>query len=533
MGYQALYRAFRPQQFSELVGQEAVAQTLKNALLQDRLSHAYLFCGPRGTGKTSTAKILAKAVNCLHPKDGEPCNTCANCQSINEDSFLDVIEFDAASNRGIDEMREIKEQVYFAPAVGKKKVYIIDEVHMLTNEAFNALLKTLEEPPSHILFILATTDPQKIPLTVLSRTQRFDFQKISNEEIAKQLVKIAQAEEVTITPDAISLIARTARGGLRDAISLLDQGIAFSGKEIDKEAIQKIIGGTTDEELHDLVAAILAKDYAGTFQRLENLFNHGVDARGIIQGLTAYIRALMMLKIVGKDGNELFSGEDLKRAMVQAEAFDLAKVEVFLRLLGEGERDLRLSPDPTLVVEILLTNLLLELSVEGEKAVEKAPTIQFVPQAPAVPVPSQPSVAAAAPASEEPAAKGAEDSPSTTAGEDKRANWRELWPEVMKKVGNHSRRIEAFLKEAQVQGFEGEALLLAFDLKKAKFHFEQISKEENKKVIKDYANEVFGRPIRIKVIEDFKKNGTIEEETDEIVKSAKALFGEDKVVVTE
>ena len=178
MSYQALYRVYRPQTFSELIGQDAISQTLLNALRQNRLAHAYLFCGPRGTGKTSTSKILAKAVNCLDPQDGEPCNACENCRAINEDRFLDVIEIDAASNRGIDEIRGIREQVRFTPSMGKRKVYIIDEVHMLTTEAFNALLKTLEEPPEHVLFVLATTDPQKVPKTVLSRTQRFDFHRI-------------------------------------------------------------------------------------------------------------------------------------------------------------------------------------------------------------------------------------------------------------------------------------------------------------------------------------------------------------------
>ncbi|EGS4843797.1 DNA polymerase III subunit gamma/tau, partial [Listeria monocytogenes] len=242
MAYQALYRVFRPQSFQDVVGQEHVTKTLKNAIVQNKTSHAYLFSGPRGTGKTSAAKIFAKAINCEHGHDGEPCNECEICKGTTDGSIPDVLEIDAASNNGVEEIRDIREKVKYAPTVAKYKVYIIDEVHMLSTGAFNALLKTLEEPPKHVIFILATTEPHKLPLTIISRVQRFDFKRITTQDIIGRLKFILEEEKIPYDEKALMIVARAAEGGMRDALSLLDQVISYGSEEVTVEDALEITG---------------------------------------------------------------------------------------------------------------------------------------------------------------------------------------------------------------------------------------------------------------------------------------------------
>ncbi|MFG3446914.1 DNA polymerase III subunit gamma/tau [Bacillus velezensis] len=294
MGYQALYRVFRPQQFEDVVGQEHITKTLQNALLQKKFSHAYLFSGPRGTGKTSAAKIFAKAVNCEHAPVEEPCNECAACKGITNGSISDVIEIDAASNNGVDEIRDIRDKVKFAPSAVTYKVYIIDEVHMLSIGAFNALLKTLEEPPAHCIFILATTEPHKIPLTIISRCQRFDFKRITSKAIVGRMKTIVDAEQLKVEEGALDIIASAADGGMRDALSLLDQAVSFSGEELSVDDALLITGAVSQHYIGKLASALHRKQVSEALETLNELLQQGKDAAKLIEDMIFYFRDMLL-----------------------------------------------------------------------------------------------------------------------------------------------------------------------------------------------------------------------------------------------
>ena len=288
--YISLYRRFRPQRFSEVVGQEEIVRTLRNAVIADEVAHAYLFAGERGIGKTSIARILARAVNCLNPQGGEPCNNCTNCKTILTSRSLDILEIDGASNRGIDHIRRLREEVNFAPTDLKTKVYIIDEVHMLTNEAFNALLKTLEEPPPHVVFIFATTQPHKVPRTIVSRCQAFDFRKIQSEKIAARLAEIALAEKITISKDALHLLARKANGGMRDAIVMLEQAVSFKSGEITTEALLEMLGLVGHEVGELTLKAVETGDRKTVLKTIDSLVERGKDLEVFLDDLVGILR---------------------------------------------------------------------------------------------------------------------------------------------------------------------------------------------------------------------------------------------------
>ena len=293
---EVLYRKWRPQRLDQVVGQEPVTQTLRRAVSLGRIAHAYLFCGPRGTGKTSTARILAKAVSCRGPQDGEPDNECDTCRSINEGRALDLVEIDAASNRGIDDIRELRDKINFTPAEARYKVYIVDEVHMLTEPAFNALLKTLEEPPGHAIFVLATTEVHKLPLTIISRCQRFDFRRIAVDKMVGRLEEICGAEGAEASREALTLIARTARGGLRDAENLLEQALVSYGSPLDEERIRDLLELGGDEMAMKLAASIVRKEVREGLKSIDEVAGEGADLRQLHRGVVEYLRAVLLLK---------------------------------------------------------------------------------------------------------------------------------------------------------------------------------------------------------------------------------------------
>ena len=297
MSYMALYRKFRPQEFEDVRGQEHIVTTLRNQIRAERVGHAYLFCGTRGTGKTTIAKIFARAVNCDHPREGSPCGQCPSCRSIGAGSSMNVIEIDAASNNGVDNIREIREEVAYSPTEGRYKVYIIDEVHMLSTGAFNALLKTLEEPPSYVIFILATTEAHKIPVTILSRCQRYDFRRITIDAIAARLEELMEKEQVEVEPKAIRYIAKAADGSMRDALSLLDQCIAFYlGERLTFEKVLEVLGAVDTEVFSDMLQKILRQDVAGVIILLEELVAQGREPGQFVTDFTWYLRNLLLLQ---------------------------------------------------------------------------------------------------------------------------------------------------------------------------------------------------------------------------------------------
>ena len=352
MAYRALYRQWRPKTFSEMVGQQAIVETLRNQVMTDRVAHAYLFCGSRGTGKTSTAKILAKAINCEHPVNGDPCGECANCLREESDASLDVMEIDAASNNGVDEMRDLRETVKYPPQAGRYKVYIIDEVHMLSNSAFNALLKTLEEPPAHVVFILATTEPQKLPATILSRCQRFDFGRISSPEIAGRLREAVDAAGAQATDGALMRIARAAEGGMRDALSILDMCMGYGG-EITEALVQKVLGASDRSFLFRFGQALAEEDAQTVFAMIDELMRAGRDPAVFSREFSGHLRALIMGLCCGDEMAKLMdlTEEDAAEYRKQAQAFTVTRLMRMLDLFLALETEMRYSSTPRLALE--------------------------------------------------------------------------------------------------------------------------------------------------------------------------------------
>ncbi|GAC1404975.1 MAG: DNA polymerase III subunit gamma/tau [Ktedonobacteraceae bacterium] len=355
MASQSLYRKWRSQTFSDLVGQEPVVRTLKNALDSGNLSHAYLFTGPRGTGKTSTARLLAKTLNCTHRKNGEPCNECEQCREITAGNSFNVIEIDAASNRGIDSIRELREKVMVRPSQGAYKIYILDEAHMLTTEAFNALLKTLEEPPEHAIFVLATTDVHKMLPTVLSRCQRFDFKRITTRQIVEHLTFVAEQEQVKLERGAAELIARAAAGGMRDALSLLDQAIAYSGQEISLPKVQTMLGVADPRAIQTFVMHIARLESAAGLHLIHELAEAGADLRQINTQVAEYVRAMMLSKAGANIAEILDSTEDEIREITQsAQLFSLEELTECARVFAQNELMQKNQGTPQLGLELAL-----------------------------------------------------------------------------------------------------------------------------------------------------------------------------------
>ncbi len=358
MAFIVTARKWRPQLFEEVVGQQHITTTLKNAIENDRIGHAYIFAGPRGVGKTTTARILAKRLNCLNPNGGEPCNECEACQNFLKSQSLDIIEIDGASNRRIDEIRTLRESVKYAPTSGKYKVYIIDEVHMLTTESFNALLKTLEEPPEHTIFIFATTDIHKVPLTIISRCQRFDFRRIEHDEIKKLLAKIAKEENIEIDDESLTIIAKKADGALRDAESIFDQVVSFCGNKVDVKILRQMLNLIDDEIYFNISDAILEKDFKVAFNVSEKIYQNGWNFIDFANGLLEHFRNILTVLVAGNA--ELIETSEFyqKKYIAYTNKFSKGDLLRILSFVSKLQTELRMAQDQKLKVEISLSHLI-------------------------------------------------------------------------------------------------------------------------------------------------------------------------------
>ncbi len=541
MSYTVLARKYRPMVFEDVMGQEHVTRTLMNALRQQRIAHAYIFAGPRGVGKTTTARLLAKAVNCQNQPAVNPCNQCDSCLAITEGRSLDVIEIDGASNRGIDEIRNLRENIRFSPAIARYKIYIIDEVHMLTKEAFNALLKTLEEPPAHAIFIFATTEIHKVPLTILSRCQRFDFKRIPTKTIIHYLQQVAQKENIAVDDDSLLLIARKAEGGMRDALSILDQLIAFTDGQLTAEKVRESLGLINEELFFELSNALFEKDDHKIIAFVHNLFAHGHDSMDFLYGLQGFFRNLLIVKTTGN--TQLLETTDVfkKRYHEYATKFDTRDLLQFIDLLLNTEATLKFSPNPQLVMETLLLKLAYK-----PRAVEVQELIQLLKSGPtrAVPPsrPSSPGVKTTSPSLSPSSQKktvisstsstqkdtstllnvlkeletlpGTPPTPRTEATQDKTAIEgtplslefvKTHWPSLIEAVREKKIVLGNFLQEGIPYSLKDGAIEIAFD-KRNNFHQKHVS--DNLPTVEKIARELWQSPVRFRCITvDFNAEG--------------------------
>ena len=362
MSYTALYRKFRPLKFADVVGQEHITKTLKNQIIAGRVGHAYLFNGGRGTGKTTAAKILARAVNCLNPQDGEPCNECEICKAALAGSLTDIVEMDAASNNSVEDIRSIREEVNFLPTVAKYRVYIIDEVHMLSTGAFNALLKTLEEPPEHVKFILATTEPQKLPATILSRCQRFDFKKLSNENIIKRLEYVTKESNIEITTGALNLIATLSEGAMRDALSILERCIQDGDTNIDESRIKDLVGIPQLTYIHSIIKAVIERNVEDAIHALDAVLNEGKDLNNLLWEIIKYVKDILVYKVT-KELN-IYSEDELKDIKELSEKVTKERLLYMITDLSKLENDMKWSSQRSILFQVEIIKLCSEDIIE-------------------------------------------------------------------------------------------------------------------------------------------------------------------------
>ena len=504
--HKALYRVYRPKTFEDVVGQEHIVKTLKNQIKNNNIGHAYLFSGTRGTGKTSTAKIFARAVNCLNSIDEEPCNECEICVDTLNDNIMDVVEIDAASNNSVDDIRELRESVKYTPSKAKYKVYIIDEVHMLSQGAFNALLKTLEEPPSYVIFILATTEPHKIPATILSRCQRFDFKRVSSKDIANRMAYICEKEDIQAEEKALNLIARNSQGALRDALSILDQCMSFGNEKIEYNDVIELLGTVNIDELFELSQSIIDENTKKALQILNEFIIWGKDIRNLINDLIDHFRNLMVCK-VSKDLDDIISlpEEIIERLQEQSKTININDLIRILNILSETQDSMKSSSNTRILAEVTMMKIAQPMFDESKEAlikrIENLEQIIESGSIKAVTVQNE---------SQEISKSGTENKSFNTEEEKSDVVYEEVksedvkmveasWKKIIQKIKDDKKpSIYALLKEVSNFYVKDNALFIVFN-DNFSFARSRLSSEETIKYIEQVIRQVLNRSFNLKI----------------------------------
>jgi DNA polymerase-3 subunit gamma/tau len=540
--YQALYRQYRPKTFDEVLGQEHVTTTLKNQIISGNIGHAYLFSGTKGTGKTSTAKIFSRAVNCLHPIDGNPCNECEICKGIMDESIMDVIEMDAASNRKIEDIRELKDKVIYPPSKAKYKIYIVDEVHMLTNQAFNALLKTLEEPPKHLIFILATTELQKLPQTIISRCQRFDFKRLSSRDIMFNMRNILDKLNIKVEDRILHLIARNSDGAMRDALSLLDQLISYNSNNLTYSDALKILGIANTDLIFSLVENIKNRNIEDSLLAINNIIQEGKDIIQFIKDLIYHYRNLL----IAKTSNNAMDVMDMDEEMIneyikQSSDMTLDYILKSIEILNDSEKRMSWSTQPRIIIEMALIKLInLEERISLEDRVKNLESMIYKGEI-------------AVPSKKQQMQKKVEENRNINhriENEDKKEIEQEEriesiiddgselsletikanWDKILRIVKEKDVKTNAFLKEGRPLLFSDSNLIIAYD-NKFVFHKEAMDRPNNKELVENIVSSFFNKSIKIKFAMESDKLEHEMEDKKDIIKDVINFFGEDIVKI--
>ncbi|WP_416198933.1 MAG: DNA polymerase III subunit gamma/tau [Sporanaerobacter sp.] len=538
--YQALYRRFRPKTFDQVLGQEHITTTLKNQIINQNIGHAYIFSGTRGTGKTSTAKIFARAVNCINSIDGNPCNTCEICSGILDESIMDVIEMDAASNNSVEDIRELREKVKYPPSKAKYKVYIIDEVHMLSDSAFNALLKTLEEPPKHLIFILATTEVEKLPQTILSRCQRFDFKRITTKDIVKNLNNICDEIGVEVEESVLNLIARNSDGAMRDALSLLDQCISFGEGILTYEDALKTLGIANEDLLFNLVDSIEEKNLEKALHIVDDIIQNGKDINQFIKDLIYHFRNLMIAK-TSTDPLDIIDleKETVARYKDQSENISLQFILKALQILNEGQNQSKWSSQPRIILEMVVVKLIelrdeltLEQRIERLEKIIESGNIKISQKKESIE-----KVKSETPSRKEVSVQNEkkeveEEKPIIDDGKELNiADIKREWENVLKVIKKKRISTQALLLEGSPMDYKNNILTIGFK-EGYGLHREALGKKDNKEFVEKSISNYFNKNIRVEFVmaeEDEEEKEKNEEQ--ELIDSAIKFFGKDLVKI--